>query len=784
VFLTLALFSPFGFAAPDSNADLNGDVLVNSLDISKLSSCFGQDPMNNSVCATADADEDGDIDIDDFSFVSARLGQAYDWLLYPSPVFNVGDRPLSTSLGDLNGDSQPDVVVANNTSDEISVLLGTGDGGLHPQRRFDVGSRPFSTSLGDLNGDGNLDVVVANDGSNDISVLLGNGDGSFQQQQRFALGSRPNLIGLGDVNGDDHLDVALNQGVMLGNGDGSLQVVRSYLPDHQTGATALGDVNGDGTLDVVIVGEYGDSSVLLGNGDGSFQEQQTNLDAWWPTSLTLVDINQDGRLDALVVSDYATNGGIRVFLGNGDGNFQSTFGTSTERVLSTTLGDVNGNGHLDLLFITLHQYTLMTTLSVLPGNGDGTFLDSLQEYVANFGEINASADLNEDGRLDLIVTESTTGDITVLQGKGDGSFFHEHQIAVGTIYHSTPGDWNGDGQLDLVLDGQVLLGNGDGSFQGQSIDLYCDPIQKNLVDVNRDGSPDMVCADSYSNSFSVWLNDGNGGVQSREQFTVGDSPLLSVSLGDINEDGSLDVVAVNENSNDISVLLGHGDGSFQEQYPIAAVDNPTTIVLGDINQDDSLDIVAGSSNGNDILALLGNGDGSFQEQYRIADGNNPNSVVLSDINRDDRLDLFFADSLDNNISILLGNGDGSFQDQRSLAACESPYNRAPLGDVKILGDVNGDGTLDIVVACTDRYFDVNSVMESTSSFSVMLGHGDGSFHDQQRFHIQNNLIYLHLGDLNGDTRLDLISTHVEGGMTGIIRYRKYRRPLLTEGHYH
>ena len=190
-------------------------------------------------------------------------------------------------MGDVNGDGKPDLAVADQGSNAVSVLLGNGDGTFQAQKTFATGSAPRSVSLGDVNGDGNLDLVVANEGSNSVSVLLGNGNGSFQGQRTFAAGAAPTAVALGDVTGDAKLDLVVanlatnNVSVLLGNGDGTFQAQSGFAAGSQPFAVALGDGNGDGKLDLVVANESsGTASVLLGNVVGNFTGQAyTILDA-------------------------------------------------------------------------------------------------------------------------------------------------------------------------------------------------------------------------------------------------------------------------------------------------------------------------------------------------------------------------------------------------------------------------------------------------------------------------------------------------------------------------
>jgi len=121
----------------------------------------------------------------------------------------VGDTPLLVAIGDLDGDGNPDLAVANANSDDVSVLLGAGDGSFATQARFGAGISPRSIAIGDLDGDGIPDLAVANGASNDVSVLLGAGDGTFTAQTLFGAGSAPRSVAIGDFDGNTSPDVAV-----------------------------------------------------------------------------------------------------------------------------------------------------------------------------------------------------------------------------------------------------------------------------------------------------------------------------------------------------------------------------------------------------------------------------------------------------------------------------------------------------------------------------------------------------------------------------------------------
>ncbi len=442
-----------------------------------------------------------------------------------------------------------------------------------PAVSYDIGGNGASwVAVGDLNGDGYPDVVVEDEFNGVLAVLLGKGDGTLQSPVTYSSGGISVFIA--DLNGDHKPDLIAATGssvmVYVGNGDGTFQPAVTYGSGGFPWNSAVqpqivvGDLNGDGKPDLVVSNECdkngstcasGTVGILLGNGDGTFRPVVSyNTGGAVAGGVVVADFNHDGKTDLAIsncadtVSDCGTaNGSVGVLLGNGDGTFQSAI--------------VYGAG------------------------SPGLFASALAE-----------ADLNRDGKADLVIANP---------GGNDG---------------------NGEGSAG------VLLGNGDGTFQPVvTYDSGGDDANSiEIVDLNSDGIPDLVLAD-YSGTVGILLGKGDGTFGPVESlFAGGFNHTVAALVSDINGDGIPDIVALTWGPTE--VLLGLGDGTFQGALSFtsgagAYVGNNPTFAIADLNGDSRPDVLTVS--GSKLGVLIGNAGYGVATTIRVSSSLNPSNYGQS-----------------------------------------------------------------------------------------------------------------------------------------------------------
>lgn len=368
-----------------------------------------------------------------------------------------------------------------------------------------------------------------------------------------------------------------------------------------------------------------------------------SLNGWFPADQAVADFNGDGISDVAVGSD---NTRLSVLLGNGDGTFQPAKQTSyLASGNDIAAGDFNGDGKMDAV---LSLSSTSNGFVILLGVGDGTFQAPTYASGGAFGDRKgiAAADFDGDGKLDVAYTDlRNSGTFTVCRGNGDGTF------SAGVVYSLPTGTWG--------------------------------PWHITTGDVTGDGRPDVVCTDWTSSRVFLFTNDGSGGFASTYYaLAVGGTPA-GVAIADVDEDGKLDIVVGNRSFNPtegITLLLNDGGGSFTHK------------------------------------AVAGNGDAQYSD------------VQVADMNGSGHMDLVGFDFRSHvgagAIDVYKGDGTGNFSGPRRFPIGES------IASVRLgVGDFNGDGLPDVMVG---RNSDLSAVPMLSKPGAGVTGLADGTWY----FHVR------------------------------------------------
>ncbi|MGB9601721.1 MAG: FG-GAP-like repeat-containing protein, partial [Limisphaerales bacterium] len=336
-------------------------------------------------------------------------------------TFAVGSNPQSIAAARINSDTNLDIVTANYSSDNITILSGNGDGTFMTFTNYPAGDGPVSVAIADLNQDNKNDIVTANYNSHNVSVFINLGDGLFSNAVNYSVGNNPYWVELVDVNGDSNKDIVTanfngdNVTIWFGAGDGSFTNRSDIAANDGALCVAYGDVNGDGKVDLVVAGYYSQNvKLLLGNGSGGFSDGGTIPVGGNCRFVRVGDINGDGKLDIAALD--TSNWTIKVFYGDGQGGFSAavSYGNSLYNAYQFALVDLNGDGRLDLIVPTYDYDTVIVML----GKVDGGFESQVAYSTVYDSYVIAvcAGDFNSDGILDIAGANYYRGNITILTG--------------------------------------------------------------------------------------------------------------------------------------------------------------------------------------------------------------------------------------------------------------------------------------------------------------------------------------------------------------------------------
>ncbi|MEP6580423.1 FG-GAP-like repeat-containing protein [Microcoleus vaginatus GB2-A3] len=402
--------------------------------------------------------------------------------------FNASDQPQFVGVGDFNGDTKPDLAVANRaTANNLSILLGTGTGSFSDPTNLTVGDAPFAVTVADFNGDTNLDLAVANWKTNNVSILLGTGTGSFGTATNFNVGLSPWSVTSGDFNGDGNIDIATanidsnNVSILLGTGTGSFGPATNFIVGTQPQSVSVGDFNGDGKLDLATANYISNNvSILLGTGTGSFGTATGFGVGTNPFSVAVQDFNGDGNPDIATANQGSND--VSVLLGNGTGGFgaNTNFAVGTGP-RSVTVGDFNADGTIDLATANgvATKTPVANNLSVLLGTGTGTFSPATNYSLGSNPWTVTAADLNADGNLDLATSNYWTDNVSILLNT-------PNTVNFGAATYSGT-----EGTTDTVVDIPVTLSGGI-PFSDVVVPIVIDPSSTGTENSDYAFSPTSI----------------------------------------------------------------------------------------------------------------------------------------------------------------------------------------------------------------------------------------------------------------------------------------------------
>ena len=683
-------------------------------------------------------------------------------------LFPSGHPIADVATGDFDGDGFQDAVAAVETG--LVYFRGRGDGLLSPAIDLPGEQRDQVLAI-DFERDGHAELIAAFQGSSLVRLLRGTASGLVVEAS-YDLGFTPLALGAADLSGDGIPDLVASGenevAVLLGRSEGHLGASRVF-PEVPGRWAVLADLNHDGHPDLASHGGsyYGFLTVLLGDGSGGFGAPRTSFTTLSPGPLVAADLTGDGNVDLAFTGGF-TNTVLSILPGLGDGTFSPAISTAITVSPSRMIArDLDQDGRMDLLaaggimVVTLH------------GTGGGAFTAGQAAvppwYVAGIG----LADFDGDGLADVVA--GSRNELVVMKGRADGNFGNDRAVPTGNRPQAvTTGDFNADGHLDLVtanFDGgslSLLAGRGDGSFLPR-MDLpvrgpvYPFPIDVRIADLNEDGRADLAFTQSASGGVSVFLQQPGGAWGPQMTYPTGDAEAQEwrIAVADINGDRHLDVIAAGHYADMVSVLLGRGDGGFgpPRVYPIGG--RPFVPAVADVDADGHPDVVVSGvgdgplgHGGLWLMRGMGNGELAWPFPLHLS----PTfALCVSDLTADGRPDV--ASWSGDGALIFPGDGAGGFGAPRSVY----------VGRDALWGIVPGDFDLDGLVDLAGVDIGVHS---------VTIADADNRW--ARSFGVRWNPTSIVTGDFDEDGRLDLAVANSGANSVSILlnRTSNNRTPVV------
>jgi hypothetical protein len=612
-------------------------------------------------------------------------------LAYEIPRSNTS--PGMALVADVTGDGRADITLpGGNEGRYVSLLAGRADGTFERHREYPTVHPATFVVSGDFDSDGQDDLAVLHRAENAVALFFSRG-GVLVPGPLFGTGQGPVGAAAADLSGDQHLDlVTVNQAgtisILLGDGAGLFAPPFHITAGSAPQSVAVGDLNQDQVPDLVVSNSGSSSvSVFPGTGGAQFGARADFLTGNNPVNVIVSDFDADGFADIGV--PCANSSLVTLLYGGGDGNFSRRSDIPVlSSPVSLSAGDLNRDGHVDLAVVHSSTRTGLTLM------GDGAAFRRHEEFIGGGASItNAIRDLNGDGYPELT---ALYGIIRVFRNRGDGSFGPLRVFAAGQQARSVvTADLDLDGHLDLVVANRegrsisMLPGRGDGSFGRVDAPTVDDPFSLSLGRLNSDDIPDLVLTSLRSRVVYVSFGDGSGNfLPGLELQSAGENWPLIAEVADLNDDGRVDIVVLYPLTKYVSVFLSRGDGTFEARRDFEVLGGPRDIGFGDLDGDGKLDAVTANLGPSSISILPGLGDGSFGPRTDIEGLDEPASIAVGDLDGDDLPDIF------------LSHRGNPFANYRFLNSGTGTFRLEPgppsFFEDAVIEDMDGDGISDLV----------------------------------------------------------------------------------------
>ncbi len=721
---------PFSTAAGDINGDGKPDLVVANYATATLSLFMNQSAPGNITTA---------------SFA-------------PKVDIPTNNLPRAIVMGDVDGDGRTDILYVSGATNTVTVLRNTGAtgaitaGSLAPKVDFPTGASPTSVVLGDLDGDGKLEIVTGNYVAGTVSVLRNQSApgtitaSSFQSKIDFTAGAQLFSIAVGDADGDGKPDVvavsaASNSLVFLHNKSttGTLNISSFSAPlTFSTGvyptSVALADMDQDGIPEAVALnaadhtfsvfkirpfvnagqppvitalspanGQTGSTVTITGTG---FNTAATSNAVYFGSIKATVTGGGAGSLTVTVPAG-AAYGPVKVL------NTAKGISGSSAAAFNTTFGNPFGAGIPSNFYgppVSFATGTLPYQFAAGDIDGDGKADLAVLNYYDNF--------------VSVFRNTSTTGSI------GAGSFAAkvDFQLGINSATAVSIADLDGDGKPELVVTSNsysrlVVLRNTSvpGTISASSFantpkvyatgtSMYLYPYHTAVADVDGDGRPDLVTANTMANSVAVHRNISSAGTISfldAVPFAVSGSPRY-VAVADVDGDGKPDIVTANQGQNSVSVMrntsvanaIDANSFAAPVSFPVGAA--PYAVVAGDLDGDGKAEIITVNHDANTVSVLHNSvvsgsiGAGSFAKSVDFATGAGPFHVAIGDADGDGKPDIISANASSGTVTVLRNQTAGAVIGLSSFTATGFPTGGYPLSVA--FADLDGDGAGEVITS--------------------------------------------------------------------------------------